>query len=189
MAWLNVDDGMGEHPKAWLAGNAALGLWLRLACYSARNLTDGFVPAQIASNNGTPAELKALIKSGLVDKVPNGFQLHDYLEWNKSKEKILEEREANRKRQQAWQDRKRANNRGDNGVSNTLGDTSLTMPTPLHSTPPSKEGSGSTPARKRGGARTSKETPDTTTTRETCDTHMQEIPCRGCAADRKAGDA
>lgn len=183
MSWLNVDDGMGEHPKAFAAGHAALGLWLVLACYAARRLTDGFIPGPLAEREAQGDELTALVAAGLVDVVEGGYQLHDYLDWNKSREKVEAEKAAARARQAAWAAKKQQR---DNASPNASADGSLTLPTPLHSTPPLK-GEGRSARPKKGGARS----PNNNVTPikpAMCEIHHQQIPCLGCAADMKAGN-
>ena len=59
MPWFKVDDGFYDHPKVLEAGNAAVGLWLRCATWSARQLTDGHVPAAIARGYGTGREIRS----------------------------------------------------------------------------------------------------------------------------------
>lgn len=43
MPWARIDDGLYDHPKILAAGNEAVGLWLRMICYSNRHGTDGEV--------------------------------------------------------------------------------------------------------------------------------------------------
>lgn len=180
MSWLNVDDGMGDHPKADMAGNAALGLWLRLACYSARVQTDGVVSKLKAEQYGTQAEIRALLKSGLLERDKGGYRLHDYLDWNKSKAVIDAEREAARVRM----DRLRASRKGSGEqTQNSHGELTGNFDgiSRSHSTSSSRT---SRSARQKGGAR-SNVTP--LPPRVVCPTHSLELPCRGCAADAKVG--
>lgn len=78
MTWFKVDDGLHAHPKAFRAGTAALGLWVRAGSWAASQLTDGFVPADVVRMYGTPAMAKALVTADLWSKVEGGYQFHQW---------------------------------------------------------------------------------------------------------------
>jgi hypothetical protein len=44
MTWFKIDDSFYDHPKVFDAPDCAVALWTRAGTWSARNLTDGFVP-------------------------------------------------------------------------------------------------------------------------------------------------
>lgn len=44
MTWVKVDDAMPDHPSWVGISDAALGAWLKAACYSARRKLDGNLP-------------------------------------------------------------------------------------------------------------------------------------------------
>lgn len=104
MPWFNVDDGFTFHVKCVKAGNAAVGLWTRAGAWSARHLTDGFVPAEIAATIGTRAQVARLVSVGLWVETDGGYVFHEWSEDNRNptKEKVLEKRrvEAERKARQ-----------------------------------------------------------------------------------------
>lgn len=52
MPWFKVDDDFHDHPKARKAGPMAVGVWTLCGGWSADNLTDGYVPAQVAKEKG-----------------------------------------------------------------------------------------------------------------------------------------
>lgn len=95
--WIKIDDAMPEHPKiAALAPSVAWTFFCSIA-YSSRNLTDGFVPEQIAIRLGGDhgeAIADALIEHGLWDEVEGGFQIHDYLDYQRSRADVLALKEA-----------------------------------------------------------------------------------------------
>lgn len=130
MTWLKVDDGMHSHPKALAAGDAALGLWLRLGSWSCHHLTDGLVPEQVARLLSKPAALRRLVDVGLLDKVAGGYQLHDFLEYNPSREEVEAEREKTARRVADWRARNGASNRSRNGVTNGVRTGAPTRPDP-----------------------------------------------------------
>ena len=84
MAWGKVDDNLAFHPKVAMAGNEAMGLWVRAMSYSCQQLTDGFIPAVIVqSMQGDKAAAK-LVEVGLWIKVENGYQFKDWNEYQPS---------------------------------------------------------------------------------------------------------
>lgn len=94
MPWFRLDDGFYNHPKVLAAGNAAVGVWTRAAAYCAQQLTEGFVPARIARDLGTIRQLDRLVDVGLLERCRGGYRVHDYLEHNPTRQKILDDRAA-----------------------------------------------------------------------------------------------
>ena len=99
MPWFKLDDSFGAHPKVIHAGNAATGLWVRCATYSAQYLLDGHIPYDVARRYGKPSEIQTLLDVGLWQPNGTGYVMPDYLEFNPSKEQVGQERAANRERQ------------------------------------------------------------------------------------------
>ncbi len=60
--------------------------------YCSRNLTDGFIPAEMVRRLIDQDELESLCFAGFLHKSPGGYTIHDYLEWQTPRESI--EREA-----------------------------------------------------------------------------------------------
>ncbi|MFD9212064.1 hypothetical protein ACFVY9_02890 [Streptomyces sp. NPDC059544] len=116
MPWFVVDDSAYAHPKFVIAGNAALGLWLRVGSYAAQHLTDGIVPGVIAKMYGTPAQIRKLVAAGLwhehghtcphpkcAQPAPGDYYMHDYLDpYNPSRREVeaRRDRAAEKKRKQ-----------------------------------------------------------------------------------------
>lgn len=97
MTWFRIDDQLADHPKVMALEDrlAALGLWTMCGTYASKHLTDGFVPHPVAVMYGGPKWSKLipdLVRVGLFESVPNGYLLHDYLDYNPSREKISTER-------------------------------------------------------------------------------------------------
>jgi hypothetical protein len=100
MTWFKVDDSFYDHPKIFDAPDCAVALWTRAGTWSARNLTDGFVPA------GMPARLcddpetavGQLLNRGLWKKARGGYKFHDWADYQPSAESVKTLRE---KRSQA----------------------------------------------------------------------------------------
>lgn len=94
MSWVRIDDAFADHPKVLSLGRdrlAGMGALVSSLCYSARFLTDGVLPSAFADQ--FPPRLRAaLVTAGLWDKTPTGYLIHDYLDFNPSREKVLTDR-------------------------------------------------------------------------------------------------
>jgi hypothetical protein len=123
MSWLELDDGILDHPKfiraVKLGGSEAVHLWLGIRAYCGKLLTDGFVPEDMIDEVRGPKDpkrralaLEALRAAGLLDLAEGGFQMHDYLDWSKSRDKVLAARKQARDRQ--------AKSRGCHGVTDSV---------------------------------------------------------------------
>jgi hypothetical protein len=100
MTWFKVDDGFHAHPKAFRAGTAALGLWVRAGSWAASQLTDGFVPAEVVRMYGTNAMAKSLVAAGLWTKVEGGYCFHQWADDGRqpTRQQVEAERAAARER-------------------------------------------------------------------------------------------
>lgn len=109
MVWGKFDDKYAEHPKVQAAGEWAAWVNVKAVLWSCKFLTDGFVPEpvalQLAVGPGQKARavIERLIqpyhgRSGLWEQVDGGYKVHDFLDYNPSKEAIEAERQANRDR-------------------------------------------------------------------------------------------
>lgn len=98
MSWFRCDDQLADHPKVMALGplrRPALGLWTMCGTYSARHLTDGFVSRAVVAQYADRDLHKltaALVAAGLFDEVEGGWVLHDYLDWNPSRDEVLDKR-------------------------------------------------------------------------------------------------
>lgn len=190
MAYFQMDDGTDTELRVLQAGTAAFGLYARCGVWVARNLTDGFVPEQIATLYGTREWIEKLLASGLWTSEDGGFGMPDYLEphGNKTAEVVRKRRaDAAARQQKLREGRKQANtsrgmSRVTNAGSNAGSHGSL-------SDPPPKGGEEGGSALRAGAAPPSRQI-KTTTGRLICEEHQLEIPdngiCRGCAADAVA---
>lgn len=101
MVWFKVDDGLATHPKTVLAGNAAMGLWVRAGAWSAQQLTEGVVPLYMVPTLGTKAQADRLVAAGLWVKHAKGYKFHQWDEDGRqpTRESVEAERAASRERQ------------------------------------------------------------------------------------------
>lgn len=146
MTWFKVDDSFYDHPKIFDAPDCAVALWTRAGTWSARNLTDGFVPA------GMPARLcddpdtavRQLMTRGLWKRTRGGYQFHDWAEYQPSAEAVKTLREK----------RVEAGRRGGRAKAENRLDHSVT------SDPTIRTGGVTEPSRTRRNATTSEDGPD-----------------------------
>ncbi|WJZ27863.1 replication initiation protein [Arthrobacter phage 1191A] len=94
MGWFKVDDQLAFHQKAVIAGNAAMGLWVRAGSWSCAQLTDGFIASAMANAMANECDADALVLAGLWDEVEGGYQFHDWSEFQPSAEEEKEKRKA-----------------------------------------------------------------------------------------------
>ncbi|WP_060887637.1 hypothetical protein [Streptomyces caniscabiei] len=134
MPWFALDDGFDSHPKVRKAGNAAVGLFVRLGVHATKHLTEGHLDADIVRDYGTPATVRKLISVGMLhasghdckrceQPAEDGYVIHDYLDYNKSRAQIEAAREHARKRQQKGRDNARANRNSRDSRANLNGNS------------------------------------------------------------------
>lgn len=88
MPWFKVDDSFHSHPKVLATDADALGLWVVAGAWSSSNLTDGFVPDHVLSRL-LPDSIqlaRKLVAAGLWRRTRGGYQFHDWLTYQPSKE-------------------------------------------------------------------------------------------------------
>jgi hypothetical protein len=99
VSWLRVDDGFGEHEKIIDLSDRAFRLHVIALCYCARNLTDGLLrERQLATvcaiTKATVRHLDELVTAGLWEPEGDSYRINDYLEYNPTKKKVKERRQA-----------------------------------------------------------------------------------------------
>jgi hypothetical protein len=99
MTWVAIDDQAPRHPKLVNAGYQTWPLWLAGLCYCGAHLTDGFIPRAVLTTlvpslppRRAIEHASKLVVAGLWLIRADGFQVHDYLTFNKSRERVLKER-------------------------------------------------------------------------------------------------
>lgn len=102
MTWFKVDDQLAFNSKVMLAGNEAMGLWVRAGSWASAQLTDGFIPDHMANAmaGGMASECgaDALVEAGLWERADGGYQFHD---WDDFQPSAAAEREKRKKRSEA----------------------------------------------------------------------------------------
>ena len=124
MAYLNLDDNYADHPKIIDLSDGAYRLHGSVMFYSAKNLLDGFLSErQMAGRVGfKAAALRELMDAELIHPKGTGcgtktcpegrrgrYLLHDYLQWNKSREWWEAKRKKDAERIAEWRESRREN--------------------------------------------------------------------------------
>lgn len=109
MAWVRIHDGAMGHLKLVSLSDSAFRLWVKGLCYCQLNLTDGLIPlAAIRDMAARKADVLALStpqvdgRAPLWETHPIGFKVHDYLEWNDPRDKVVARQQKAKHRKEAW---------------------------------------------------------------------------------------
>lgn len=100
MAWARIHDSALNSPKLvkLFRGSDPLHLWVWGLTYCQLHLTDGAIPVE-ALPHGAAKAAEVLIERGLWEgPAEGGYRIHDYLDWNDSKETITKKRVTARER-------------------------------------------------------------------------------------------
>lgn len=147
MTWFRLDDSFHSHPKVLRAGNEAVGLYVRCGTYAADHTTDGFVERSIVLLYGDEALAARLVDAGLWHRARGGWNIHDYLDYNPSREAVEKERNDKAERQRRW--REKQGRRVTSPSRNASGDAAPSRPAPKEA------GRGETPLPGRPAPRAS----------------------------------
>lgn len=109
VTWVRIDDHLHAHPKfrlAWELEPASVGLELFALSHSAAYLTDGsvdkrFVRPWFRTPTRQRRAVDALVESELWVPNGDGWEIHDYLDYNESRDRILTRRRAESARKRA----------------------------------------------------------------------------------------
>ncbi len=126
MAWVRIHDGAMGNLKVLRLSAPAFRLWVRGLCYCQQHLTDGLIPREAlkfldAKRTEVDQLCSVLVpgKAPLWERIESfGFKVHDYLDWNDSRETIEAKKQAGRERVNRW--RVKPDTHPPNGVSNAL---------------------------------------------------------------------
>jgi hypothetical protein len=105
VAWVRIHDGAMTHPKVIGLSDKAFRLWIWGLSYSQQHLTNGAIPAAAIPARVSRAT-SDLLDKGLWEQLASGYQVHDYLDWNDSRDVVLKKRTEAKERMQAARDRR-----------------------------------------------------------------------------------
>lgn len=131
MVWVRLDEQFARSPKVVKAGPLGMAMQVAALCYCNDLLTDGFVPRSVAATlldldglamnvwaspegfgGGEDAAWEdivgALVDAEMWCQIEGGWQIHDYLEYQPSREKVLSDRSAAAERRQTARDQAKA---------------------------------------------------------------------------------
>jgi hypothetical protein len=137
VAWVRLDDAFIDHRKFLRAGPLAGFLHIAAIAWCNRNLTDGIVPREQPSrlaawhvvnddldstvvgslNRGEsavswPALVQSLLDEGMwVERDDGDYEIHDYLDFQKSAAEVRADRDKTARRQQKWRNGRRTGDR------------------------------------------------------------------------------
>jgi hypothetical protein len=121
MPWGRLDDGLYDHPKLDALGRerlAGIGLWSLAISWCNRRLTDGVIPLdRIRLLGGTTQLADRLVEADLFERHADGYAIHDFLEFNDSREQVEARREAAAERQRRHRSGTRDTTRESHGES------------------------------------------------------------------------
>lgn len=129
MPWVRIDDQFPDHPKIVAAGPAAAWLHVTALCYCNRLLTNGFIPADQVPRlvPGASKLIDRLVNARLWHRTTrdgvDGYEIHDFLKYQPSRDEVLAERQKNADRQERFRAAKKAKR---NGKSNAVTNTDVT---------------------------------------------------------------
>lgn len=102
MPWVRIDENAMDHPKIGGLSDGAFRLWVQGLAYCQKYLTDGHIgDVALRSLRAYSPKRKAdLLVSELWHASETGVRVHDYLQWNDSREHVMAARQFARERMQ-----------------------------------------------------------------------------------------
>lgn len=95
MSWFRLDDQGAFHEKVLTAGNEAYGAWCRAGQWSSGHRTEGRIPRSTAITIARQHVWQKLVDARLCESLgDDGWQIHDFLDWNPAAEAVEAKREA-----------------------------------------------------------------------------------------------
>lgn len=153
MAWVRLDTGFTRHPKVLELTDKQFRAHVAAMCWVAENGTDGFIPkrALAAISEGCSRACSALVRAGVWDEADGGFRIHDWTDYNITREAAEARNQASRERLARWRARQKQGS--GNAVSNGVPNTSETLSdTTRHDSPLRGESRGVARPPIEGGA-------------------------------------
>lgn len=184
MTWFKVDDSFYDHPKVFDAPDCAVALWTRAGTWSARNLTDGFVPSGLPARlcDDPDTAVGQLMNRGLWKRAKGGYQFHDWAKYQPSAESVKDLREKRAEAGKRGGQAKAAKQTASKALA-SASDVAKQTATPTRPDPKGRGGTGRSLGA-RSVTRASSDPPE-----PRCEQHLDvndPPPCGPCADARKA---
>lgn len=125
MPWVRIDENAMEHPKVTGLGDGAFRLWVQGLAHCQKFLTDGFIAEKAARGLRaySPKRKTELMAAILWEQSEAGIRVHDYLQWNESREHVVKVRELAKDRLRRMREKRgtdRVTERVSSPVANAL---------------------------------------------------------------------
>jgi len=111
--WARIEDTYHENPKVLSVSHAARWMHVASITWCSKYLTDGVIPRRMAWRLGAEDEtstpnqwIDELLRAGLWEKHGDDYLVHDFLEYNPSREEVLERRRATLSRKERSQQKR-----------------------------------------------------------------------------------
>lgn len=95
MTWVRLDDRFTDNPKVARLSDKAFRVYVTALCYSAGTLSDGHVPRRKALEWGSLKTVGEILAAGLWEEAKFGYSIHDFLDYQQSREQINARRMQN----------------------------------------------------------------------------------------------
>ena len=92
--FVRLDHGMPENPKVAGISDSAFRLYVQAICWCSRQEQDGKIPAAMMRRLGPVKSATELVHAELLELIPVGYLIHDYLDFQRSAEEINAYRNA-----------------------------------------------------------------------------------------------
>lgn len=88
--FVRIDDGYPEHPKVMPLSDAAFRAHIEAICWCSRQdgRTNGRIPKAVCRKLFRGKVVQELVKQNLFDDLGDEYGVHDYLDFNRSREEI-----------------------------------------------------------------------------------------------------
>jgi len=98
--WVRIDENAMEHHKIGNLSDGGFRLWVQGLAHCQKFLTDGYIAegAVRLLRAYSPKRRGELLTSGLWELSETGISVHDFLDWNESREHVMAARKAARNR-------------------------------------------------------------------------------------------
>lgn len=92
--FIRLDHGYDEHAKVGPLTDAAFRAHIEAMCWASRNEGKHRIPKPLARKKWKPRVIEELVEARLFDEHEDAYEVHDYLDFNRSPEEIAAFRES-----------------------------------------------------------------------------------------------